>query len=167
MKIIFIIVLLFFTENILGDEKYSEIVDDFENGELRGLKLPAENNKLGIYFFCYPGNKLQVQIALPKSIKPDNISKDRISISITHQFDTTGKARTSSWVMREGINKNIWYGGDLTGFFKEASKSNYLLLRLDSINEIFKVDLKDANKYKHFSRLLKECSAKRIGPFKL
>ena len=129
----------------LGAVTYSENADDFSNGTVSTVKITTRVNEPATLFVaCYPGNKLDIQLAISGTMFPDSAAGGGMLISTTHKFDKANAAITSDWFMNIMKYENAWYRGDKAAFVRSAIISSALNIRLNKRNDIYKFDLKDA-----------------------
>lgn len=151
------LVLLLIPSCAFSEVKYLESKDDFSNGTIYELKISTTKNKPALLLIsCYPQNKLNVQLATLRTMFPDSSNNAGMGISITYKFDKTENAITSDWFMNLMKYKNTWHLGDKAVFIRNAIKSDWLNMRLNKTNDIFKFELKESNA--HLNKILKMCS---------
>ncbi len=143
MKYIIVSMLMTFSVQAFGEVNYTESKDDFSNDIVYSLKISTSKNKpAAIFMSCYPGGKLNIQLAINGTMFPDTTSDGGMLISTTHKFDKAENSITSNWFMNMMKYKNSWYQGEKVEFINDAIKSNQLNIRLNKRNDIFKFSLK-------------------------
>lgn len=158
MRTLITTLLVFACSSTLADVQYTETKDDFSNDTVYSVRITTTQNEPAVLFLsCYPGNKLDIQLAIAGTMFPDDVTDRGMLISTTHKFDKAESAVTSNWFMNLMKYENSWYRGDEVEFIKDAMRSNQLNIRLNKRNDIFRFGLKGTAV--HLKKILNECTA--------
>lgn len=154
---IIVMMLVLCVSKVHSEVKYTETEDDFSNKKIYSLKIPSDKGEsAAIFVSCYEQNRLDIQLAVTGTMFPDDTKDGGMIISTTHKFDKSETAVTSYWYMNLMKYKNSSYQGDKIDFARGIAFSDYLNIRLNKRNDVFKFPLKGASDY--VKKIVKNCS---------
>lgn len=130
--------------------RYEESKDEFSTNTYRRISLLTSDTAPALLIITIYSNAIsEIQLVTKNVIFPDDTTEnmDGMKVSVTYKFDNIDRAEQAFWHMNMMRYKNAWYQGEHIRFLDEATKSEYLSIRLDKSGDVYRFNLTEAKKY--------------------